>query len=116
MERAAPSTHRSSPSLRPVLFGQDHRHPIMQGADERIGRTGDDGTALDALPGFLVRPLVPQACHYHLALVSHRNGVGLLLGFLPFIEAVSDYEAALAPLPSVTKCRRGIDRLRPCVD
>jgi NAD(P)-dependent dehydrogenase (short-subunit alcohol dehydrogenase family) len=32
-------------------------------AFERVNRAGDNGTTLDALPRFLVRPLVPQPGH-----------------------------------------------------
>jgi hypothetical protein len=79
---------RFAEPLRPVLLCENERHPIVQRADKRVGRTGDDGAALDPLASLLVRPLVPQAGHHHVALVSHRNRVGLLLGLLPFIEAV----------------------------
>src|SRR5947209_19249450 len=88
----------------------------MECADKRIRRTGDDGTALDALACFFVRPLVPQASHHHAALVRHRNGVWLLLGLLPFVEPISDDEAPLALPPRVPECGGGINRLCPCID
>src|SRR5262245_33279282 len=88
----------------------------MEGADERIGRTCDDGAAANPLPRLLILPLIPQAGHHHVALVCHRNGVWLLLRLLPFIESVSDDEAALALLPGVTKCPCGINRLSLRID
>src|SRR5262245_25547522 len=88
----------------------------MECADKRIGRASDDSTALDAFPRLFVRPLFPQPSHYHVALIGHGNGIWLLLRLLPFIESIGDNEAALTLLPSVTKCRCGIDRLRTCID
>jgi hypothetical protein len=48
-----------------------------------------NGATLDPLARLLVCPFVPQASHHHVAFVSHRDGVRLLLRLLPFIEAVS---------------------------
>src|SRR5262245_52976057 len=87
----------------------------MEGADQRIGRAGDDRTAPNPLPRLLVLPLIPQAGHHHVALVRHRNSIWLLLWLLPFIEPVGDDEALLALLPGVTKCAR-INRLGPRID
>src|SRR5262245_35499747 len=88
----------------------------MESADQRIGRAGDDRTAPNPLPRFLVLPLIPQAGHHHVALVRHCNGVWLLLWLLPFIESVGDDEAPLALLPCVTKCARSSDGLGPRID
>src|SRR4029077_11227182 len=40
--------------LRPFLFGDNDRHPVVERADQRTGRASDDGAALDPLPGLLV--------------------------------------------------------------
>jgi hypothetical protein len=39
--------------LRPVVFGENGRHPVMERADNRVRRTGYDGAALDPSPFYL---------------------------------------------------------------
>jgi hypothetical protein len=42
--------------LCPILLGQDDRHPIVERADQGVGRTGYDRAALDALARLLIPP------------------------------------------------------------
>jgi hypothetical protein len=93
--------------FRPVVFRQDDRHAVMQLADDLIGGTGQDRAAQHGLALWRF-PFRPQPGHDHLPVIGHGDRVGLLLlplgiEFFPFIEAVGDDEAPLAPRPGAAK-------------
>src|ERR1700736_3807682 len=88
----------------------------MQRSGDSVRRACDDRAASHLLARLLVLPDIPQTSYHHQAVVSHPEGIRLLLSLLPLIEAVGDDEAALSTLPGVAKCARRVDRLRARID
>ncbi len=94
-----------------IMFGaDDHRHPIVDGGDHRIGFGGDDGKSLDGLINaragvieaelaFAVRsmPFLPEAGHAEEAAILAGEAEWLLAGGrgLPFVKAIGGNQAAL---------------------
>ena len=77
-----------------ILRGDDHRHALMHGLHQRVGRCRDDGAGIDAF-GFPF-PVLPEAGEGEQAVVGAVDMMGLFAGrrLLPLIEAGRGNQAA----------------------